>query len=364
MRFFVFNIAPTLFEIAVVVGLLFYNYGPGFALITLGAVALYVAYSVITTEWRTRFVREQNRADSASNTRAIDSLLNYETVKYFTNERYEADCYDKDLEKWEQARRKSRLSMFALNGGQACIIAATMTAMMALAAYRVSQGTMSIGDFVLINAFMLQIFLPLNFLGFVYREIKGSLASIEHMFALLNEKPDIIDAENASELVAENPTIEFNNVCFSYQQNRDILNGVSFTVNPGEKVAVVGASGAGKSTLVKLLFRFYDPTAGNITINQQDIKSVTSHSLRKAIGIVPQDTVLFNDSIFENIRYGKPEANDGEVLQAITLAHLDTFIEQLPDGHDTLVTAADTGIRRSHLFTGQQVGAIHLKRHP
>ncbi|MFK8019089.1 MAG: ABC transporter ATP-binding protein/permease [Pseudomonadales bacterium] len=346
MRFFVFNIVPTFIEIFLVIGLLFYNYGSGFALITLMAIALYVAFSIFTTEWRTRFVREANMADSASNTRAIDSLMNYETVKYFTNEAFEADRYDEDLHDWEQARRKNRLSLFALNAGQALIIACAMTAMMMLAGTGVRDGDMSIGDFVLINAFMMQLFLPLNFLGFVYREIKGSMANIERMFDMLEVKPAIVDQAGAEALKLSNgvpPKIEFDDVSFRYSDEREILNGISFTIAPGERLAVVGSSGAGKSTLVKLLFRFYDPTPGatqqrgSIQIDGQAIEGLQQKSVRDAIGIVPQDTVLFNDTIQENIRYGRIDASDEEVQEAIKLAHLSDFISSLPMGVDTKV---------------------------
>jgi ABC-type transport system involved in Fe-S cluster assembly fused permease/ATPase subunit len=337
LRFFVFNIAPTIFEIAMVVGILLFNYGPGFAVITLSAVIAYGGFSVRATEWRTRFVREANEADSASNTRSIDSLLNFETVKYFTNEEFEAGRYDQELEKWERARRKNRLSMFTLNGGQALIIAVAQTSMIWLAAYQVRQGAITLGDFILINQFMIQLFMPLGFLGFVYREIKGSMANIERMFDLMAIKPTVIDMPDATELKVTHGSITFHNVGFSYKSDRSILDNVSFTVPAGRKVAVVGASGAGKSTLVKLLFRFYDPTSGHISIDGQDIHTVKQDSLRRAIGIVPQDTVLFNDSIFENIRYGRPEAGDDEVHEAIRLAHLGEFIDALPEGGDTIV---------------------------
>ncbi|MFT6284297.1 MAG: ATP-binding cassette subfamily B protein [Arenicella sp.] len=337
MRFLVFNIVPTLFEIAVVVGVLFYNYGVSFALIILVSVVFYVSFSVKATDWRTKFVREVNQADSSTSSRAIDSLLNYETVKYFNNETYEANRYDVDLANWENARRKNRLSLFALNGGQASIIAIAMTSMMALAAYKVAQGDMTIGDFVLINAFTMQIFMPLNFLGFVYREIRGSIANIENLFNLLDKQPNVPIDENAKDLKIDQGKITFNQVQFSYRPDRTILHDISFDILPGQKVAVVGESGSGKSTLVKLLFRFYDSSNGSISIDGQDISKVNQHSLRKAIGIVPQDTVLFNDTIFENVRYGRPDATDSEVQQAIDLAHLRGFIESLPDGEKTSV---------------------------
>ncbi len=337
MRFMVFNIIPTLFEILMVIGILMVSYGYEFALVTLSAIAIYITFSVKVTEWRNGFLRAANKADSDSNSQAIDSLLNYETVKYYTNEKFEAQRYDKNLILWEQARRKNRLSLFALNGGQALIIAIAMTSMMLLAANGVQNGKMTIGDFVLVNAFMMQIFMPLNFLGFVYREIKMSLISIEQMFKLLNVKPKIIDKENASTLKITEGVITFENIDFRYHSKRPILQDVSFTIRSGQTIAVVGASGSGKSTLVKMLFRFYDPSAGTISIDGQNISEVTQNSLRMAIGVVPQDTVLFNDSILENIRYGRPDASDDEVQQAIKLAHLAEFIEQLPEGTQTKV---------------------------
>ncbi len=345
MRFMIFNIVPTLLEITMVVGVLFYNYGIGFALITLVSVTAYVTYSVIATEWRTRYVREANKADSSSTSLAIDSLLNYETVKYFNNEQFEASRYDKELAELEQAKRKNRLSLLTLNGGQAFIIAASITAMVGLAAQGVSEETMTLGDFVLINAFMMQIFLPLNFLGFVYREIKGSLANIERLFGLLDKHPTVVDVPDATELTVGSGEIRFDNISFHYRPDRPILKNVSFTIGAGEKVAVVGASGAGKSTLVKLLFRFYDSSGGDILIDGQKIKQITQSSLREAIGIVPQDTVLFNDSIFENVRYGRPEASDDEVNEAIALAHLADFIAALPDGAST--TVGERGLKLS-----------------
>ena len=363
MRFFVFNIVPTFIEIFMVVGILLYNYGWGFALITLTAVVAYVWFSVAATEWRTKFVREANIADSASNNRAVDSLLNFETVKYFTNEEFEVQRYDYELAKWESARRKNRLSLFSLNGGQALIIALAMTAMMWLATSRVAAGTMTLGDFVLINAFMIQLFLPLNFLGFVYREIKGSMANIEKMLQLLEIKTTVDDPLEAKALAPAAWDIAFNDVSFSYRPDRKILNNVSFTIGAGQKVAVVGASGAGKSTLVKLLFRFYNLDEGSITIGGKDISLITKNSLRQAIGIVPQDTVLFNDSVFENVRYGCPDASDAEVSNAICLAHLEDFVSQLPDGHQTRV-----GERGLKLSGGEKqrvaIARTILKRSP
>ncbi|WP_421134168.1 ABCB family ABC transporter ATP-binding protein/permease [Alteromonas sp. A079] len=345
MRFMVFNIVPTLLEISLVVGLLLIQFGWSFATIIVVSVVTYVTFSMKATHWRTRFVTQMNEADSTTNSRAVDSLLNFETVKYFNNERFEANRYDDDLANWEVARRKNRLSLFALNGGQASIIALAMTAMMANAAFGVMEGTMTIGDFVLINAFTMQIFMPLNFLGFVYREIRGSLANIDKLFALLEQTPLIKDAPHALPLKASNPSIRFNNIYFHYQEARPILKGVSFEVPAGAKVAVVGESGAGKSTLMKLLFRFYDTTSGDIEVNGQSIKGVTQESLRTHIGIVPQDTVLFNTTLLENIRYAKPDASLDEVKHVVALAHLTAFIEKLPDGLDT--TVGERGLKLS-----------------
>jgi ATP-binding cassette subfamily B protein len=337
MRFMVFNIVPTLLEISMVVGLLFYNYGLKFALVIMIAVVSYVVFSVKATDWRTKFVKELNQADNSSSTRAVDSLLNFETVKYFNNETFEAKRYDLGLAAWENARRKNRLSLFALNGGQALIIAVAMTSMLALASMEVSKGNMTIGDFVLVNAFTMQIFMPLNFLGFVYREIRGSLTNIENLFKLLDQRPSIVDAKNASALIVTQGEIKFENVGFYYHEKRQIIEDLSFTIKPGTKVAVVGESGAGKSTLVKLLFRFYDPTKGAIYIDGQNIAEVTQDSLRRHIGIVPQDTVLFNDTLQENIKYGRPDASDEDIALAIKLAHLEDFISRLPDKENTQV---------------------------
>jgi ABC-type transport system involved in Fe-S cluster assembly fused permease/ATPase subunit len=337
LRFFIFNIAPTVFEIAMVVGILLFNYGPSFAVIVAVAVFSYGLFSFKATEWRTQFVRELREADNSSNTRAVDSLINFETVKYFTNEEFEAQRYDKLLAEWELARRKNRLSLFTINGGQAVVIAIAQTAMIGLAAMQVRDGTITMGDFVLINQFVIQLFMPLGFLGMVYREIRNSMINIERMFELLDVDPRVTDREGATALVVKNAGIRFENVCFNYNPDRKILKNISFSIGPGEKVAVVGASGAGKSTLVKLLFRFYDTTNGAVLIDGQDISQHTQHSLRQAVGIVPQDTVLFNDSIMENVRYGRPSATDEEVQDAIRMAFLDDLIKRLPDGGATLV---------------------------
>ncbi|WP_420935537.1 ABCB family ABC transporter ATP-binding protein/permease [Alteromonas sp. A081] len=345
MRFMVFNIVPTLLEISLVVGLLLFQFGISFALIIVISVVVYVGFSMKATDWRTQFVKQMNEADSTTNSRAVDSLLNFETVKYFNNEHFEANRYDDDLAAWEIARRRNRLSLFTLNAGQASIIAIAMTAMMANAALGVLNEEMTIGDFVLINAFTMQIFMPLNFLGFVYREIRGSLANIDKLFNLLAQVPQIKDAENAETLKTTNPAVSFKDVHFSYGEKRRILNGINFTVPAGKKVAVVGASGAGKSTIMKLLFRFYEPNRGQILIDGKDIKQLSQDSLRAHIGIVPQDTVLFNTSLKENIRYGNPKANDDEISQVIKLAHLEAFIKKLPNGLET--TVGERGLKLS-----------------
>jgi len=337
MRFLMFNIVPTLFEIITVAIIFATLFSPWFALVTVIAVAIYIAFTVIVTQWRNRFIREANTADNNSNTRAIDSLLNYETVKYFNNEQYEASTYDSFLAKWEQARLKNRLSLLALNSGQALIIAAAITALMWLGASSVVNKELTIGELVMINAYMIQLFLPLNFLGFVYREIRRALTDLENMLGPLNRKAAISDDKDAKPLKATKAAIRFENVSFSYGKQRPILNNLSFEVTSGSKVAIVGASGAGKSTLSRLLYRFYDVDAGKIYIDEQAINTVTLESLRQAIAIVPQDTVLFNTSIRENIAYGNPTASEDEIDKAISLAHLDGFIASLDKGDKTLV---------------------------
>jgi len=337
MRFMLFNILPTIFEILLVAGILLVGYGVSYALIILVSVALYVAFSIVVTEWRTDFIRHMNEMDSKSNTRAIDSLLNYETVKYFANEEHEATEYDKNLADWEAARMRSRLSLAALNTGQALVVATSITLMMILAARQVVSGSMTLGDLVLVNAYMMQLFVPLNFLGFVYREIKRALADVEHMFSLLDRTPKVTDKPCAAELDISGGQIRFEDVSFAYKEDRRIIDQVSFEVPAGKKVALVGPSGAGKSTISRLLFRFYDVDSGAIKIDGQDIRDVTQHSLRSCIGVVPQDTVLFNDTIRYNIAYGKPDASQEEIEKVSRMAHLDGFIEQLPDGYETRV---------------------------
>ena len=337
LRFMLFNIIPTLLEISLVAGILLVNYSPWFAVITFGSVVAYIGFSVVTTEWRTKYVRQANERDSKANTRAIDSLLNYETVKYFGNEDWEARQYDDSLAHWEASLIKNRLSLATLNSGQAFIIAGAVMGMMVLAAREVAAGNMTLGDLVLVNAYMIQIFLPLNFLGFVYREIKRALADMARMFKLLEVNAEVADAPDAIPLALGEARVRFENVDFGYRPERQILYGVSFEIQPGKKLAVVGASGAGKSTLARLLFRFYDADNGAVFVNGQNIREVTLASLRKHIGVVPQDTVLFNDTIYYNIAYGNPEAGREAVIEAARNAHLAEFIERLPDGYDTIV---------------------------
>jgi ATP-binding cassette subfamily B protein len=337
LRFMLFNILPTLLEIALVAGILLFNYGADFAVITAIAVTTYIAFSVYTTEWRTRFVREANRLDSRANTRAIDSLLNYETVKLFGNERFEADEYDRFLAEWERAQQQNRLSLSALNAGQALIVAASLTWMMVLAARGVAAGAMTLGDFVAINAYLIQLFVPLNFLGFVYREIRRALTDMQRMFGLLQVQPRIVDGAQTLALAGTPVEVVFDNVRFGYGPQREILHEVSFRIPAGTKLAIVGSSGAGKSTIARLLFRFYDPDGGSVRIAGQDLRELTHESLRAHIGVVPQDTVLFNDTLEYNIGYGRPGASAAEIDLAVRLAHLDDFIARLPDGLATRV---------------------------
>ncbi|TXI16635.1 MAG: ABC transporter ATP-binding protein/permease [Nitrosomonas sp.] len=337
LNFMLFNILPTLLEIGLVLGILISQYDIWFSIIIFLTLLAYIALTLIVTEWRMIFRRTMNNMDSKANTQAIDSLLNYETVKYFGNEAWEARRYDEHLQSWEKAAVRNQTSLATLNAGQSAIIAVGVTLLMLLAADKVVEGSMTIGDLVLVNAFMLQLYMPLHFLGFVYREIKHSLADMERMFTLLDENREIQDKPDAIPLNAHNAMIRFNHVNFSYEPNRQILFDVSFTVPAGQNIAVVGHSGSGKSTLARLLFRFYDVQSGCILINDQDIRDVTQHSLRAAIGIVPQDTVLFNDSIYYNIAYGRPDATEEEIYVAAKSAHIHDFIESLPEKYATIV---------------------------
>ena len=337
MRFLMFNIVPTLFEIAMVAIILSSLFSFWYGLVTVIAVVIYVVFTVITTEWRNQYVREANQADSSTNTRAVDSLLNYETVKYFNNEDYESKRFDDALAQWETAKLKNRMSLLVLNSGQALVIALAVTIMLWMAADSVINKEMTLGDLAMINAYMIQLFVPLNFLGFIYREIRRAVTDLENMLALLKRESKIRDAENAVPLQLRAGEIEFKSVNFAYTADRPILQNFSVRVEAGTKLAVVGASGAGKSTLSRLLFRFFDRDSGAIEIDGQDISQITLSSLRQAIGIVPQDTVLFNASIRDNIAYAKPDASAEEIDRAIEAANLKQFIASLPEGDKTLV---------------------------
>ena len=332
-----FSILPTLVEIALVSAILIARYDWTFMAITGGALAVYISFTVFITEWRTQYRRTMNDLDSKANTRAIDSLLNYETVKYFGNEEWEARRYDESLQRWERAAVLSQTSLSTLNIGQSAIIAIAVTLIMWRATVGVVNGSMTLGDLVLVNAFMIQLYIPLNFLGVIYREIKQALADMERLFALIEEHAEIRDKPGALPLAMRGAEVRFENVNFSYETNRQILFDVSFTVPAGRTVAVVGPSGSGKSTLARLLYRFYDIGAGRIAIDGQDIRDVQQTSLRAAIGIVPQDTVLFNDSIEYNIAYGKPGATHEEIVAAARLAQIHDFVAGLPEGYATPV---------------------------
>jgi ATP-binding cassette subfamily B protein len=345
LNFMLFNILPTLLEIGLVAAILLSRYSIWFSVIVFGTLAAYITLTLVVTEWRMIFRRTMNDMDSKANTQAIDSLLNYETVKYFGNEAWESRRYDEHMQKWEAAAVRNQTSLALLNSGQSAIIAIGITLLLSLAASEVIQGTMTLGDLVLINAFMLQLYMPLHFLGFVYREIKHSLADMEKMFSLLEENEEIKDRPDAIELVGKDAEVRFENVDFSYEPNRQILFDVSFKIPLGSNVAVVGHSGSGKSTLARLLFRFYDTTSGRVLINGQDIKDVTQKSLRAAIGIVPQDAVLFNDTIYYNIAYGQPNATKEEVIAAAGAAHIHDFIESLPEKYET--TVGERGLKLS-----------------
>ena len=332
-----FSILPTLVEISLVLGYLSIQYDLWFSVITMVALGIYIVFTVVVTEWRTHFRRTMNELDSKANVRAIDSLLNYETVKYFGNEAYEAKRYDEGLQRFELAAVRSQNSLSLLNTGQSLIIATAVTLMLWRATQGVIAGTMTLGDLVLVNAFMIQLYIPLNFLGVIYRELKQSLADIERMFALLDQHKEVADMPNARPLKVESGELVFRQVDFSYEPNRQILFDMDFAVAAGTTTAVVGHSGSGKSTLARLLFRFYDVNSGAILIDGQDIRDVTQTSLRQAIGIVPQDTVLFNDTIAYNIAYGKPGAGQEEIEASARAAFIHDFIISLPEGYQTMV---------------------------
>ena len=337
LNFLLFNIIPTILEIALVAAILWRMFDISFAAVTLATIGLYVAFTLSFTNWRLRFRREMNRMDQDANTKAIDSLLNYETVKYFGNEAHEARRYDESLSRYERAYVRSEITLNMLNAGQAAIIATGLAAVMLLAARGVVAGTMTVGDFVLVNTYLVQLYLPLNILGFAYREIRQGLTDTEAMFALLDERQEVADAPDARPLRPGPGELVFEEVRFGYRPDREILKGVSFRVPPGRMLAIVGPTGAGKSTISRLLFRFYDVTGGRILIDGQDIRAVTQESLRAAIGVVPQDTVLFNDTIFYNIAYGRPGASEEEVLRAARLAQVHDFVTRLPEGYRTMV---------------------------
>ncbi len=338
MSYLIFSVLPTLFELVLVTALLYTRLGIEFALITIGGVAIYIATTFAITEWRTAHRRTMNDEDSRANTKAIDSLLNYETVKYFGNEAYETQRYDGNLQRYEGAAVKSETSLGILNAVQSAVIALTVTLLMWRASVGIAAGQLTVGDLVMVNALLIQLYVPLNFFGVMYREIKQALIDLERMFTLLHEHQEVRDKPDALPLdTRAGAAIRFERVDFGYESRRQILFGVDFDIPAGHTVAVVGSSGAGKSTLSRLLFRFYDVNSGRITIDGQDIRDVTQTSLRAALGIVPQDTVLFNDTIFYNIAYGRPEATRDEVIAAARAAHIHDFIKRLPDGYDAMV---------------------------
>ena len=337
LGFTLFNILPTLLEIVLVSAVLWRFYSVGFAVATLATILCYIGLTISVTQWRVRFRREMNERDSDANTKAIDSLLNYETVKYFANEAHEAARFDKAKRAYEQAAIRSQSTLSMLNIGQGSIIACGLITVMVMAGQGVASGSMTIGDFVLVNSYLLQLYAPLNILGMVYRNVKQSLTDVEAMYRLLAEPAEIEDKPDAPDLVVPRGRIVFDHVSFAYDPRRPILDGVSFEVPPGRTVAIVGPSGGGKSTIARLLFRFYDVGSGSITIDGQDLRDVTQLSLRRAIGVVPQDTVLFNDTIYYNVAYGRPEASQEEVEQAARLAQIHGFVQRLPDGYRSRV---------------------------
>ncbi len=345
LNYMIFNIIPTFAEFSLIVLFLYLQYNVQFVLVTIATVVIYVTFTFAVTEWRMEYRHQMNAFESQANSQAIDSLVNYETVKYFGNEQFEAKRYNHTLSQWEDCAIKSQTSMSALNFGQSSIIAIGVTIIMVLASQGVVNGSMSLGDLVLVNTFLLQLFIPLNFLGVVYRAIKYALADMDLMFKLLENKPEIQDTATAKPLIVTQGHVRFEQVNFHYQPERSILFNIDFTIPAGHKVAIVGPSGAGKSTLARLLFRFYDITGGSIQIDQQDIRNVSQASLRAAIGIVPQDTVLFNDSIYYNLAYANPTATRTDVIAAAQLANIHDFIESLPKGYDT--TVGERGLKLS-----------------
>lgn len=337
LRFMLFSIIPTLLELGMVTYIFFSRFGTKFGYVMIASVGLYIVLTLAVTEWRLKYRRDMNKQDTEANTKAIDSLLNFETVKYFGNEDHEVSRYDKAMMSYQQAAVKSQFSLSLLNTLQASIINGGLIVAMIFAAQAYVAGTLSMGNFVLANTLLIQLFFPLNFLGFVYREIKQSLVDMEQMFSLLDKNPDIQDNPGAKPYVSSGGAVTFKNVNFSYHPERPILKNVSFTVPAGKKTAIVGPSGAGKSTISRILFRFYEIDDGAVLVDGQNLKDITQKSLRAAIGMVPQDTVLFNDTIHYNIKYGRPGAEDSEIQQAAELAQIKNFIMDLPDGMKTMV---------------------------
>ena len=335
LAFMMFNIIPTLLEIGMVCAILWGLFNFWYALVTFATLVGYIVFTLVVTEWRIKFRREMNDRDTEANTKAIDSLLNFETVKYFGNEAHEAMRFDDSMRRYEEASVRNTVTLSYLNVGQACIISAGLILIMFMAGNEVVEKTMTVGDFVMVNAYLIQLYLPLNFLGFVYRQIRQSLTDMEVMFNVLEVPEEITDKMGAEPLAVNGAEVQFVNVDFNYDVRRPILKNVSFTVPPGKTVAIVGPSGAGKSTLSRILFRFYDVTGGSVQVDKQDIRGVTQESLRASIGIVPQDTVLFNDTLYYNILYGRTDASRAEVEQAARMARIHDFIMGLPDGYQT-----------------------------
>ena len=362
LGFMLFNILPTLLEILLVCGVLWGLFNIWFAVVTFVTIVGYIVFTLLVTEWRIKYRREMNERDTEANTKAIDSLLNYETVKYFGNEEHEARRFDRAMRAYENAAVRSIVSLSALNVGQGAIIATGLVAVMAMAGNGVVDGSMTIGDFVLVNTYLIQLYLPLNFLGFVYRNIRQSLVDMDDMFRLLQVDQEVVDMPDAPDLRVDRAEIKFDNVSFGYDPRRPILHDVSFTVPPGKTVAIVGPSGAGKSTISRILYRFYDVTTGRVLIDGQDIRAVRQSSLREAIGIVPQDTVLFNDTVYYNIAYARPNATPTEVEEAATLARIHSFIQSLPDGYQSIV--GERGLKLSGGEKQRVAIARTILKHP
>ena len=337
LRFVTFNIFPTLLEIILVCLILLNLFSWYFSIITFFVILFYISFTFIVTEWRVQIRKKMNDADNVRGQKSIDSLLNYETVKYFNNENFESSNYDKSLEEYEKFAIKSAISLNFLNLGQALIITIGIIGMMVLTVYEIQSNKMSIGDFIIVNTYLIQLSIPLNFIGFVYWQIKQSLVDMENMFTLLNEKTEITDNIHAKDLIISDASVTFKNVSFHYDEKRKIIKDISFKIYPNQTVAIVGPTGAGKSTISKIFFRFFDPISGSILIDNQDIRKVTQKSLREQIAVVPQDTVLFNETLFYNISYGNPNSSKEEIVQVTKMAKLHDFIENLPDGYNTIV---------------------------